>query len=234
VIALRDGTSYGAARESLLERFLGAADPADLKSLGNVGYLYDDYDRAEFLLADTFRYDQWMKRQIKEIVRSSPISYAKAVFLGTAEYFNQVNWLTPLEHWDILHPSYRPQKSVQQIFFEDGVSALLGELRVRFSCGISCVFAFGLNAAGRVLWLFVVPLALVGAAALFRVSRSRFLLISVFSFMIAFAALHIFFTAALVQPRYRMPLVPFFFGFAFYGAMVLWGYLKPWFLFRKA
>jgi hypothetical protein len=227
IVGYRDGISYPEARESLMEKFIQDPEVRPFPPTDNVGYVNYGYAREEFLLFDNFHYDEWMKKEIKEIFWSSPVSYVKVILFGTIEYLTQVNWLTPLEHWNVLHPSYRPTKSVQQIFFEDGFTPLMQELGRRFSCGTSCIIAFGLNGVGRIFWAVVIIFSGVGFfRALFSQKKDRLVLMSVLSLILIYSLIHIFFIGTQVQPRYRMPFVPFFIGFALYGAAVFWVFIK--------
>lgn len=224
IISFRDNLSYAEARELLLQKFISAAEFQPLPPVDNIGY---HPARAEFLLADNFEYEEWMKKETKSIFWSSPASFLKLVSLGTLEYLTQVNWLTPLEHWNILHPSYRPQKSFQQVFFEDGPGSMLTEIWSRFSCGTSCVLAFGLNGLGRIFWLAVIFFSGWGFFNEFRARKERRLpLFLVAFFIFLYSAVHIFFTGVLVQPRYRMPLVPILVGFSLSGMVTFWSFLR--------
>lgn len=224
IISFRDGISYADARESLLENFLASPEVKPLPPVDNIGYYPA---RAEFLLADNFKYDQWMKKETKKIFWSSPPSYVKFIFLGTEEYLTQVNWLTPLEHWDILHPTYRPQKSFQQVFFEEGAGGFLREIWSRFSCGSSCILAFGLSGLGRIFWLGIIFFSVFGFFKEWRKEKeTRLLFFSTAVFILLYSAAHIFFTGALVQPRYRIPLVPILLGFSLSGIATFWSFLR--------
>ncbi|MEK7082472.1 MAG: phospholipid carrier-dependent glycosyltransferase [Patescibacteria group bacterium] len=219
IVSYRDGIPYADAREALLNQFLADENLKPFPPADNVGY---PAQRSEFLLADSFRYDQWMRDRFWEIFWSSPGSWAKAIVLGAFEYATQVNWLTPLEHWGIMRPSYQPLVSIKDVFLNEGIGSLAREIGRRFSCGSSCVLSFGLAGAGRIYWSLLFILSCIGfRQALGRWPEKKILLWCAAIFVMLLAALHIFFVGILVQPRYRMPSVPFFTAFGLLGISVL-------------
>ncbi len=224
IISLRDGISYREARSQLLEDFLHAEKLASLPEVTNVGY---DFNRAEFLMLDNFRYHSWMRERFNEAIRKNPSYYAEAVARGTVEFFTQVNWLTPLEHWELLRPSYQPETSFMDELRENGLGGLARETVRRFSCGMDCVASFGLVALGRVVWAALTLFSIMGGIIWYRRKReARPLIIASALFVALIALLHIFFIGMLVQPRYRIPLAPFFIGFALIGARQLALFLR--------
>ena len=213
IVSFRDGVPYRDARAKVLDDFITSEELAPLPKLDNVAY---NVSASEFLMADDFSYQTWMQRKFDEAFRGNLRYYGEAVVRGVIEFFSQVNWLTPLEHWEILRPSYQPAVSFVEVLQEEGLSGLANEVVRRFSCGASCVLSFGLNASGRIFWALITALAIAGFILMYRAKAvARPLLIASLLFVAYIAAVHIFFIGALVQPRYRIPIAPFFFGFAF-------------------
>ena len=220
IMSLRDGISYSDARSQLLEDFLRAKELAPFPDVTNVGHRIN---RAEFLMADNFAYQSWMQERFNETIRANPRYYAEAVARSVVEFFTQVNWLTPLEHWELLRPSYQPEISFMDELRENGLGGLARETVRRFSCGIDCVASFGLVALGRLVWSVLTLLSVVGVIVWYhRMPHLRPQISASVLFVLFVALLHVFFIGMLVQPRYRIPLVPFFFGFSLIALQFVW------------
>lgn len=228
IISFRDGVSYGEARAGLLEEFVNAPELQPIPEINNIS---SHYPKEEFLLLDSFRYHKWMLDKFFGIFLSSPVLYVKVLFWGTVEYFNHVNWLTPLEHWDILRPVYQPSVSYRQILSDEGLGGAYRELIRRFSCGVSCFLSFSLVIGGRIYWALLMIFSVIGIKKLsVSFEDKRPVLFAFIVFAVGFALLHVSIIGTLVPPRYRMPLVPFFTGFALVGMYSVWHKLRDlWF-----
>lgn len=220
IVSLRDHISYADARSNLLNDFLKDPSLAPLPAIQNVGH---SVNRAEFLMADNFTYQPWMQERFNEAIQRNPGYYAEAVARSTVEFFTQVNWLTPLEHWELLRPSYQPEISFMDELRENGLGGLARETIRRFSCGVDCIASFGLVALGRLVWVVLTLFSIAGAIVWYRrMPHLRPLIIASVLFVLLIVLLHVFFIGMLVQPRYRIPLAPFFFGFALIALQLIW------------
>lgn len=216
--ARRDGVSFADAREHLLENFLTAPELQPLPQITNMAY---QPHPAEFLMLENFQYEGWMREKFREAIAADSAFYLKSIAIGVYEYFSQVNWATPLMHWNLADPPHQPNISLLDAAGE-GPTRFLSELKTRFSCGIGCLAAFGLSMIGRLVWIIVAPLSLWGVYVYMKaVPHQRVLLISMILALGLLAAIHIVVLGELVQPRYRLQAVPFFLAFALVGLLSL-------------
>lgn len=166
---------------------------------------------------DTFIYTANMDKEVKKIIMNSPFIFMYATLREIPVLLLQAEWATPLIKWGVLTipDNY---VSFKQSILKDGFFGFRTVMVQKFHCGAQCILPLFMLFLGALFWASISTFAAIGFFKLKKGSstnRHLWLFVTLIVFTIVLHSMLI--NVPTIPGRYKLPILPLLFIFAWYG-----------------